>query len=482
MTLKDDLTRVLFVGLLVVLTGCSNTEVSGQTDMAIEAGVSEVSSNAITAISFYVQLASNGQLVSPEASSFENMVTRFNEAHPEIRVSLEQSVTQRPSILEATRRYDCFVHYQDELKSRHANDLLSLSPLFEAESSVFQEDHASIHLADYRLEGELYGLPAVSRPTLMAYNADLLAQRGLELPSMDWTFEDFLELSLAAASLDDADRSYGIAHGDDLLFTNGRNVGWVRMSTYPPSAYFDGPQTQVHLNWLKLMQDQGVLLNYHSDNYKYVQQEITNGRVAFWEVLAGDPSLYYFDPEQELPFEVGVVPMPLVPDPERTATRNFLDRGYFISRHSEAPQACWEWIRFLSGQPDVFIGLPVRRSVQESQAWQALYGDGTAQAYLQAFAQRQPEHNLAPVIWPLNELRAQAIEDALNGGDVAQILADAQEKADIYLACIGDLYIPELADQVVEQRVQVCAEQINVSFGVDLVAQLVFQEYAKAGT
>jgi ABC-type glycerol-3-phosphate transport system substrate-binding protein len=47
--------------------------------------------------------------------------------------------------------------------------------------------------------------------------------------------------------------------------------------------------------------------------------------------------------------------------------------GYAISAHALAPDACWEWIAFLTSQTSAGA-IPVRRSVLESEAYEQRVG------------------------------------------------------------------------------------------------------------
>ena len=56
--------------------------------------------------------------------------------------------------------------------------------------------------------------------------------------------------------------------------------------------------------------------------------------------------------------------------------------GYFISAGTEAREACWQWIKYLTEQPNVGMGLPSRHNVAESIAYRQQVGDELADAYL----------------------------------------------------------------------------------------------------
>ena len=69
----------------------------------------------------------------------------------------------------------------------------------------------------------------------------------------------------------------------------------------------------------------------------------------------------------------GMAPLPR---DEQAATLSFVG-GYFISAQASSPQACWQWISFLSKQtPNE--GVPVRRSHAESEVYAQRVGSSAA--------------------------------------------------------------------------------------------------------
>ena len=104
------------------------------------------------------------------------------------------------------------------------------------EGDACVQDFYALPLDAFRYKGEIYGLPAVSVPTVVAYNADLLARGGLKPPPADWTFDDFVALATAVASTSDTDRTYGMIYDDqweDSFFT-GRGIEWADLDADPP--------------------------------------------------------------------------------------------------------------------------------------------------------------------------------------------------------------------------------------------------------
>ena len=54
-------------------------------------------------------------------------------------------------------------------------------------------------------EGGIYGLPWISQPVITYYNRDLFEAAGVEEPSADWTWDDFMEIARALTQDTDGD-------------------------------------------------------------------------------------------------------------------------------------------------------------------------------------------------------------------------------------------------------------------------------------
>jgi ABC-type glycerol-3-phosphate transport system substrate-binding protein len=103
--------------------------------------------------------------------------------------------------------------------------------------------------------------------------------------------------------------------------------------------------------------------------------------------------------------------------------------GYFISDQAQRPDACWQWIAFLSRQvPSRFM--PVRRSVAESVAYERRAGDETAAV---ARASIESAGLLSPKIAAVegaSGILEQAIDDIVNGRSTpAEAMAWAQRES-----------------------------------------------------
>jgi ABC-type glycerol-3-phosphate transport system substrate-binding protein len=155
---------------------------------------------------------------------------------------------------------------------------------------------------------------------------------------------------------------------------------WADLESDPPQALFDSPEMMATLNWLADMANSGVLLMQKENNWEEINNAFGEGRVAFWIAQAGEPWGYYMPFGQAPTYKIGVAPMPQMP-----GTSNYggwaSTMGLFISENTQEPQVCWDFIKYVSEQPKSLPGIPARRSVNESAAWEAQVEPEFAEVY-----------------------------------------------------------------------------------------------------
>jgi ABC-type glycerol-3-phosphate transport system substrate-binding protein len=399
----------------------------------------------------------------PNAPDFKALVEAFNNSHPDLFVKVSGDFSIQPDNNDwfgtMAEKYDCFSWYSIS-GEQNTQSLLSLNSFLEAEGPAFNQDFSPELLDQYRIEGELLGLPTFSQPQIMAYNVDLLEKHGLEPPSNDWTFDDFIQLATAVSSTSAGDQSYGFMTSEwDTLLLTGRGIQLYDLSA--DTAKIDTPEMLNALIWLNELNESGVLL-VQGQNWEEINQAMTDGRIAFWMTQAGQPD-YYFNPYEEPPYKIGAAPMPAIQD-AGFGINWAMTRGNFISRNAQNPQGCWTWFKFLSEQPNAFPGVPARLSVADSPAWKAQVGEQNAQVYRIALARATPASEMPnpdQTVWPLYTWRSQVVSAVLKGEDPNQALADSQDKAETYLTCIEPVETAGMSDEEVQQEVMNCARQAD---------------------
>jgi ABC-type glycerol-3-phosphate transport system substrate-binding protein len=405
----------------------------------------------------------------PEGDPMKTLAQSYMDSHPDIYIKISYEYQGSPDedyLAGIANNFDCFAWYEPYFQNQAPEGLLSLNSLFSAEGSEFTGDYTSNQLDSFRYAGELYGLPLSTQTSIMSYNADLLAKRGLQPPANDWTFDDFVKLLEAASSTSSSDRSYGfLANEWDDLLLQGRGATWADLESDPPQAFFDTPEMLASFNWMADMVNSGVLLVQRDNNWEEISNAFGEGQVAFWISQIGEPWGYYMPYGQSPKHKIGVAPMPEMGSPSGYyGWGNTI--GLFISQKSQDPQVCWDFMKYVSEQPATFPGVPARRSVSESPAWENQVGPDLAEAYRAAIAQIKPRSEMAmttysPIGWPFYTWRSEALRGIINGEQPRVILEAAQQKAEDYLACMAIVDLSKLSEEQQSQEVMTCAKQAD---------------------
>jgi ABC-type glycerol-3-phosphate transport system substrate-binding protein len=405
-----------------------------------------------------------------DREALKALVIEFNKANPESSIVMRNDFTPTENedyLVSLSKNFDCFTWYTLSYSGKTEPELLNLDALLDAEGPEFIQDFDPGFLEAYRKDGSLYGLPAFNQPQLLAYNADLLAKRGVEMPEGRLTFDQFIEIASQVASSAEGDTSYGFFYSEweNFLFSS-QGVQWANLNVDPPVPMMDSPEFAEALKWVANLKKAGVFLVQDDTNWEKTQNALQEGQIAFWFSQAGSqPYGWYF--ESTPPFKVGATTLPIVGDVQDPMLYWNTDQAHFISANAENPQICWNWLKFLSEQPTAFAGVPARKSVQNSPEWEAKVGAEFAEIYRQAAAQTlhsSPDDMnsyYSPIIWPLYTWRQEIITPLLKGEDYLKIIPQSQQKAEDYLACMVTVDREKLDDTQLQEEVNRCAKQAD---------------------
>jgi ABC-type glycerol-3-phosphate transport system substrate-binding protein len=406
----------------------------------------------------------------------------FNESQDRIRVNVTTHplLPQGGTMIEYAAESDCFMHgiRATYLAEQHGDEFFdayySLSPLLDAEEAAFRDDFTQMSrwMEINTVNGELYALPVAIHPVVLRYNRDLLDELGVAPPTADWTVEEFWALVQEAGS--------GSAYG--LVATEGLQP--IELLTFVPGAayYFDldtrpvrpkftDPAVVGALTFLGEMAEAGVLYpntqwasrrTWEEDRQAASQgySIFRFGRAAVWGHQIGS----WGGDGVALTFAVA-------PYPQRTLPNYFTQEGtgspqmLYISRRSPDPTACWEWFKFLTAQPELFLGLPVRQSIRESAAWRETVGEEMA-ITLETMIFRPRARDSLPddfgsgwEFWTYQTWWADALLSVFEGEEPSLALAESQQRAEAFYICYAALEEP-----IAFSQAQACARQSDPNF------------------
>jgi ABC-type glycerol-3-phosphate transport system substrate-binding protein len=367
---------------------------------------------------------------------------------------------------------DCFVSWAMPVEyPRRSELLLDLSPFLATAGAELSQDYWPEQLDGYRLDGKLYGLPMFERPSMIHFNADLLATKGLPAPAPDWTFDDFRALLTAVSSGQSGNKVYGFSADEGSLgqFIEGLFTPIFDLSTNPPTARFVSPEMAAGLESLAELRRSGAIVFipgtlYAGQDYYDTADAWLAGRLAFWQIPFGESSPFPAV-EQAATFQIGLAPLPA----HGALFRNgySVQQGFYVGKNSPYAGACWAWYRYVTGHPEAMSSAPALRSMTENVTWRARVGEANAMAIRTALERvyTEPPHfstmtnpEFPLVIWLYN-----AVTDYLKGAEAQKVMPAAQSRADSYTACI----LPQigLSGEALSEAVINCARRADPSLG-----------------
>jgi ABC-type glycerol-3-phosphate transport system substrate-binding protein len=405
--------------------------------------------------------------VALDMQVYRILAQQFHEANPGIVVTFrELPMTGGPvQFTEIAANTDCFRWSPRLDDPENLDAILSLDPLFDSDPTIRKEDFFPVVIDDFTQNGRIWGVPDQVLVTVVEYNKALFDAANVPYPSLEWTTEEFLTAAVALTRGSGADKQYGFVPEtfelQDLIpFIERQGAHLVNENVDPPTFGFNDPATIEAVRWFSnLTTEHGVkpvfttniVTNIDSSRFNERQALIDSGQAAMWTFSHSSGLIRVPSPgEQTVDPNVGVVALPVGANGEWLGGYQAAS-GFFISAHAGAPQACWEWIKYLSENSsetrvEWFLPmLPARISAAESAAYASMMGQERATAYLVSinrairpspFERFSSENNWLnrAYVW-LTKAYDQILHE---GVPVEEALAVAQETAEAYRACIID--------------------------------------------
>lgn len=309
-----------------------------------------------------------------DTAYLQRLLEEFNERYPYITVELRPKRYDMLGGIGAGDA-DAFVTSQFALSwlSEQGN-ILDLTPFLEQDETFDQEDLYPGTLGLYMRGGRTWAIPAGVDLMVTYYNQDLLDQYGAPYPEIGWDWDDFLTTATLVRDPDAGTFGYvtGVESFDALTFIYQHGGRIFDDLENPTRTTFDDPLTIEALQWY-------ADLYYRHDvapTEEQVRQSFTRGnarvgvwlgRVGMWSGMLSERGGQTWPTEWDMRW--GVAPLPHDQQP-MTLT---LVEGYFISAQTDEPDACWQWISFLSKRMPQRQA-PVRKSLAESAEYEEQVG------------------------------------------------------------------------------------------------------------
>lgn len=384
--------------------------------------------------------------------TYRELAETFQRDHPNIVIKLHES-GGASTIEGMAAQTDCF-SWLPQLSAPSSRDaVLSLEPFLEADPTLDLDDFYPALLEPFTRQGQRWGLPGEAKPYVLLYNKTLFDAAGLEYPSLEWTMDEFLETVVSLTQGEGDEKQYGFVPQvyetqEVILMMERLGANLVDTSVDPPTLSLATPQTAAALRWYaSLSTEYGVKPVFITDLSQlmekapsaYANREvlIQNDRAAMWTVSESWELLQEED-------NLGIATVP--GGDGYSAGAYTYTAGYFISAAAEEAatrQACWQWMTYLSQQPQAAWLLPARRSVVASDAYRQQVGAQRAAAFAASVdhngrspgwqSANEPGWLSAMMPWLIGQAYGEVVEGQ---ADAETALETAQQTFAAYRACI----------------------------------------------
>ena len=305
---------------------------------------------------------------------YEPLILEFNEIYPHITVEM---VTSQDNA-------DVFVLTPFDMGGLlEENAILSLDPFIEQDESFDLPDFYAGTIELCSRGGRVWAVPIEVLVRVIYYNKDLFDTYNIPYPGFEWTWDDFLTTALALRDPGANIFSYAETDGflDSLAFIYQHGGGIIDDVQNPTRATLDDPLAIEALEWYAaLIHEHDVALT-ERDRYRVggsLESGVYLGQIAMWTgwfAERGGVGGIESDWPAEWKMRWGMIPLPR---DAQSAMPAFVF-GHAISAQAGNPDACWQWITFLSQQVQTPYNMtPARRSLVESAGYEQFVGGDAA--------------------------------------------------------------------------------------------------------
>ena len=253
------------------------------------------------------------------------------------------------------------------------NALLSLERYVD---DAFLQDFFDGHLDAFRYDGNLLAIPRDISNLVLFYNADLFDMAGVDPPSADWTYDDFLDAARMLTQDTDGDGEtdqFGFGYATTWLF-------WQPWVWSNGGRLFNEDHSEFTLNKGVALEGLQFYVDLRcSENVSPSQEQIAE-RTASSMFAANDAAMIVdgrwrvapLNNNESVTFDWDVAPFPKGP---AGSVVDIDGSGWSISATSDNPDEAWDFIQFISSPEalerwtEAGIITPSRRSVGETDAF-----------------------------------------------------------------------------------------------------------------
>ena len=426
---------------------------------ALAEGLEPLTTDEIT-----LRYACWGQAEAGEPEVLQALIAQFEEAHPNIHVEfvpIDQGTWDAGLTNLASQGQLPDVFWVFSVSAAVSNEwALDLTEFYEKDPDA-QELYPTM-VSSSKIGGKNYSYPAVLFPHMVFMNKTLFDKYNVDLPSTDWTWDDYFDL---AEELSHPEEFYfGVSNPLYVdLFPAAINGNQGKFGWDGEAYHFDDV-------WVEAVETRAEVINNKICEWMSAEdKEAVLGDPGAWPPGKGRTAMHIDWPwtmamfnttvKEETGCEFVYYPLPMG---EGKGELAIVDNG-IIAASTEHPREAWELAKWMSWGPMAALkrqetyrslGYPVSRMpvVSTSEVWQDLAdnADDTIKGFYEAVLTRGV--NFVPSNWPVcpgwgeieayynsNDINGKILRGELSAADVAAELEEVANRGrDNYLASIAE--------------------------------------------
>lgn len=431
----------------------------GMMPLALAEGLEPLTTDEIT-----LRYACWGQAEAGEPEVLQALIAQFEEAHPNIHVEfvpIDQGTWDAGLTNLASQGQLPDVFWVFSVSAAVSNEwALDLTEFYEKDPDA-QELYPTM-VSSSKIGGRNYSYPAVLFPHMVFMNKTLFEKYNVDLPSTDWTWDDYFDL---AEELSHPEEFYfGVSNPLYVdLFPAAINGNQGKFGWDGEAYHFDDA-------WVKAVETRAEVINNKICEWMSAEdKEAVLGDPGAWPPGKGRTAMHIDWPwtmamfnttvKEETGCEFVYYPLPMG---EGKGELAIVDNG-IIAASTEHPREAWELAKWMSWGPMAALkrqetyrslGYPVSRMpvVSTPEVWQDLVdnADDTIKGFYEAVLSRGV--NFVPSNWPVcpgwgeiesyynsNDIDGKILRGELSAADVAAELEEVANRGrDNYLASIAE--------------------------------------------
>ena len=426
---------------------------------ALAEGLEPLTTDEIT-----LRYACWGQAEAGEPEVLQALIAQFEEAHPNIHVEfvpIDQGTWDAGLTNLASQGQLPDVFWVFSVSAAVSNEwALDLTEFYEKDPDA-QELYPTM-VSSSKIGGKNYSYPAVLFPHMVFMNKTLFDKYNVDLPSTDWTWDDYFDL---AEELSHPEEFYfGVSNPLYVdLFPAAINGNQGKFGWDGEAYHFDDA-------WVEAVETRAEVINNKICEWMSAEgKEAVLGDPGAWPPGKGRTAMHIDWPwtmamfnttvKEETGCEFVYYPLPMG---EGKGELAIVDNG-IIAASTEHPREAWELAKWMSWGPMAALkrqetyrslGYPVSRMpvVSTPEVWQDLVdnADDTIKGFYEAVLTRGV--NFVPSNWPVcpgwgeieayynsNDINGKILRGELSAADVAAELEEVANRGrDNYLASIAE--------------------------------------------